>query len=82
MALAALLWGFLERTGIQLEFEGYEQEIVGVMQGVIVLCVVIAYEIVRRVVLRRQQSAVGAELSAQNAPSTESTQAEKAGTTA
>ncbi|OEV31670.1 sugar ABC transporter permease, partial [Streptomyces nanshensis] len=46
MALAALLWGFLERTGIQLEFEGYEQEIVGVMQGVIVLCVVIAYEIV------------------------------------
>ncbi|MEW2223060.1 ABC transporter permease [Streptomyces sp. NPDC006990] len=82
MALAALLWGFLERTGIQLEFEGYEQEIVGVMQGVIVLCVVIAYEIVRRVVLRRQQSAVGAEVSAQNAPSTESTQAEKAGTTA
>ncbi|MBQ1123181.1 ABC transporter permease [Streptomyces sp. B15] len=65
MALAALLWGFLERTGLQLEFEGYAQEIVGVMQGIIVLCVVIAYEIVRRVVLRRQQSAVGAELSGQ-----------------
>ncbi|MGP3973166.1 ABC transporter permease [Streptomyces sp. 8N114] len=94
MALAALLWGFLERTGLQLEFEGYAQEIVGVMQGIIVLCVVIAYEIVRRVVLRRQQSAVGAELSARSAhgaagaesaadtESAESTQAKKAGTTA
>lgn len=64
MALAALLWGFLERTGIQLEFEGYAQEIVGVMQGVIVLSVVIAYEIVRRYGLRRQQRKVGEELSA------------------
>ncbi|WP_019545454.1 ABC transporter permease [Streptomyces sulphureus] len=64
MALGALLWGFLERTGTQLEFEGYAQEIVGVMQGVIVLCVVIAYEVVRRYGLRRQQREVGAELAA------------------
>lgn len=78
MALAALLWGFLERTGIQLEFEGYAQEIVGVMQGIIVLCVVIAYEIVRRVVLRRQQREVGAELSARAGAGTE----QKAGATA
>ena len=54
----------MERTGIQLEFEGYAQEIIGVMQGIIVLCVVIAYEIVRRQVLRRQQREVGEELSA------------------
>ncbi|MEV4443837.1 hypothetical protein AB0K09_33650, partial [Streptomyces sp. NPDC049577] len=33
----------LERTGTQLEFEGYAQEIVGVIQGVIVLCVVIGF---------------------------------------
>jgi simple sugar transport system permease protein len=65
MALGALLWGFLERTGTQLEFDGYAQEIVGVMQGVIVLCVVIAYEVVRRYGLRRQQSQVGAQLAAQ-----------------
>nr|WP_206322227.1 ABC transporter permease [Streptomyces sp. HNM0575] len=65
MALGALLWGFLERTGTQLEFEGYAQEIVGVMQGVIVLCVVIAYEVVRRYGLRMQQRQVGEELAAQ-----------------
>ncbi|MFI9305307.1 ABC transporter permease [Streptomyces triculaminicus] len=65
MALAALLWGFLERTGTQLEFEGYAQEVVGVIQGVIVLCVVIAYEIVRRYGLKVQQRKVGEELAAQ-----------------
>ncbi|MFI1967355.1 ABC transporter permease [Streptomyces pathocidini] len=65
MALGALLWGFLERTGSQLEFEGYAQEIVGVIQGVIVLCVVVAYELVRRYGLKSQQRKVGAELAAQ-----------------
>lgn len=66
MVLGALLWGFLERTGTQLEFEGYAQETVGVMQGVIVLCVVVAYEVVRRYGLRRQQRQVGAELAARS----------------
>ncbi|RAJ71713.1 simple sugar transport system permease protein [Streptomyces sp. Amel2xB2] len=65
MALGALLWGFLERTGNQLEFVGYAQEVVGVMQGIIVLCVVIAYEVVRRYGLRRQQRQVGEQLAAQ-----------------
>ncbi|MCK1795614.1 ABC transporter permease [Streptomyces sp. XM4193] len=65
MALAALLWGFLERTGTQLEFEGYSQEIIGVMQGVIVFCVVIAYEVVRRYGLKLQQRKVGEELAAE-----------------
>ncbi|UGY95190.1 ABC transporter permease [Streptomyces gobiensis] len=64
MVLAALLWGFLERTGIRLEFEEFAQEIVGVMQGVIVLCVVIAYELVRRYGLKLQQRKVGEELAA------------------
>ena len=40
------------------------EEIVGVMQGVIVLCVVIAYELVRRYSLKSQQRMVGAELAA------------------
>lgn len=65
MAFAALLWGFLDRTGNQLEFEGYAQEIVGVMQGVIVLSVVIAYELVRRWGLNRQQRMVGRQLADQ-----------------
>ncbi|WP_328537070.1 ABC transporter permease [Streptomyces sp. NBC_00344] len=67
IALAALLWGFLERTTNHLEFKGYDKEILGVIQGVIVLCVVIAYEVVRRYGLKRQQQKVGAELAAQAA---------------
>ncbi|GAA3492516.1 MULTISPECIES: ABC transporter permease [Streptomyces] len=65
IALGALLWGFLERGTGKLEFEGYDKEIVGVIQGVIVLCVVIAYEVVRRYGLKRQQRQVGAKLAAQ-----------------
>ncbi|MET8011308.1 ABC transporter permease [Streptomyces sp. NPDC005271] len=65
IGLAAVLWGFLERGANRLEFEGYDKEIVGVMYGVIVLCVVIAYELVRRYGLKRQQQRVGAELAAQ-----------------
>ncbi|MCX4883190.1 MULTISPECIES: ABC transporter permease [unclassified Streptomyces] len=70
IALGALLWGFLERTTNHLEFEGYDKEILGVIQGVIVLCVVIAYEVVRRYGLKRQQQRVGAELAAQAAAPT------------
>ena len=71
IALGALLWGFLERTTNHLEFEGYDKEILGVIQGVIVLCVVIAYEVVRRYGLKRQQQRVGAELAAQAATPTQ-----------
>ncbi|WP_055530045.1 ABC transporter permease [Streptomyces graminilatus] len=71
IALGALLWGFLERTTNHLEFEGYDKEILGVIQGVIVLCVVIAYELVRRYGLKRQQQRVGAELAAQAAATTQ-----------
>ncbi|MGX2995053.1 ABC transporter permease [Streptomyces sp. JNUCC 64] len=67
IALGALLWGFLERTTSHLELQGYDKEILGVIQGVIVLCVVIAYEVVRRFGLKRQQQRVGAELAAQAA---------------
>jgi simple sugar transport system permease protein len=64
IGVGALLWAFLERASNQLEFEGYDREIVGVIQGVIVLAVVIAYELVRRYGLTRQQRQVGAELAA------------------
>ncbi|WP_078901516.1 ABC transporter permease [Actinacidiphila yeochonensis] len=64
IGIGALLWAFLERASDGLEFEGFDKEIVGVIQGVIVLAVVIAYELVRRYGLTRQQRQVGAELAA------------------
>ncbi|MEU6170891.1 ABC transporter permease [Streptantibioticus parmotrematis] len=64
IGIGALLWAFLDRTSNWLEFNGYDKEIVGVIQGVIVLCVVIAYEVVRRYGLGRQQRKVGEELAA------------------
>ncbi|MFJ6214480.1 ABC transporter permease [Streptomyces sp. NPDC092296] len=69
VGVGALLWAFIERATGHLEFAGYDKEIAGVIQGVIVLAVVIAYELVRRYGLRRQQSRVGAELAAQAVPS-------------
>ncbi|MFE4829160.1 ABC transporter permease [Streptomyces sp. NPDC056672] len=79
IALAALLWGYLERTTNHLEVIGYDKEILGVLQGVIVLCVVIAYELVRRYGLRRQQQRVGAELAAQAAQAAKTEKLEVAG---
>ncbi|MDI5967513.1 ABC transporter permease [Streptantibioticus silvisoli] len=64
IGIGALLWAFLDRTSGWLEFQGYDKEIVGVIQGVIVLCVVIAYEVVRRYGIGRQQRKVGEELAA------------------
>ncbi len=65
IAFAALLFAFLDVTGTQLPLQGdFPQEIVAVMQGTIVICVVVAYELVRRYGLKRQQQKVGAELAA------------------
>lgn len=51
IAFAALLWGFLDVSNQILDLEGIPKEIVTIMQGTIVLAVVIAYEVVRRVSL-------------------------------
>ncbi|WP_431678981.1 ABC transporter permease [Kitasatospora sp. KL5] len=68
IAFSALLFAFLDVSGTQLPLQGdYPQEIVVVMQGTIVICVVVAYELVRRYGLKRQQQKVGAELAAQAA---------------
>jgi ABC-type uncharacterized transport system permease subunit len=50
IALAALLFGFLDRSAQILDLEGIPKEITIIMQGVIILSVVIAYEVVRRFV--------------------------------
>ncbi|MFI6930154.1 ABC transporter permease [Streptomyces sp. NPDC050287] len=67
IALAALLWAFLDKASPALDYatpEAYPKEIATIMQGLIVFAVVISYEFVRQWGLRRQQSRVGAELAA------------------
>jgi simple sugar transport system permease protein len=64
IAIGALLWSFLEQSSQVLDLEGVPREIVTIMQGVTVLSVVIAYELVRRFSLAQQQRRVGAELRA------------------
>ncbi|MFE2915762.1 ABC transporter permease [Kitasatospora indigofera] len=67
MVFSALLFAFLDVSGTQLPLPqngAFPFEIVQVMQGTIVICVVVAYELVRRYGLKRQQQKVGAELAA------------------
>jgi simple sugar transport system permease protein len=65
IAIGALLWAWLERSAQILDLMGVSKEVVTIMQGVIVIAIVVAYELVRRVTLRRQQRYVGA---AEHAP--------------
>ncbi|MBD0669700.1 ABC transporter permease [Streptomyces sp. CBMA156] len=74
IAFAALLFAFLDAAGsvLPLPMNGeFPFEIVDVMKGTIVICVVVAYELVRRYGLTRQQKRVGAELAAQAAANSE-----------
>jgi simple sugar transport system permease protein len=48
MAIGALLFGFLNSSSQILDLDDIPKEIVGIMQGVILLSVVVAYEVVRR----------------------------------
>ncbi len=63
IALGALLWAFLDSSQIILDVSGVPKEIVTIMQGIAVLSVVIAYELVRRYGLVQQQRHVGEQLS-------------------
>jgi general nucleoside transport system permease protein len=62
IAIGALLLAFLDRSAQILDLEGVAKEIVVIMEGVIVLSVVIAYELVQRLVESRQRAAVGEEM--------------------
>ncbi|MCW2916740.1 MAG: transporter permease, partial [Actinomycetia bacterium] len=64
VALAALLFAFLDQSSDVLQLAQIPQEIVQVMQGIVVLTVVIVYELVRRFEIQLQQRAVAAELAA------------------
>jgi general nucleoside transport system permease protein len=64
IAFGALLWSYLEQqsNGLQIK-AGVSSELVFIIQGVIVLAVVIAYEVVRRAGLRMEQRNVARQLS-------------------
>ncbi len=65
IAFAALLWGYLNQlsNGLQIG-AGVSDRLVLIIQGIIVLSVVIAYELVRRAGLRMEQRRVAAQLAA------------------
>jgi simple sugar transport system permease protein len=58
IALASVLWGFLDVSNQILDIQGIPKEIVTIMQGTVVLAVVIAYEIVRRISVASEQRRV------------------------
>ncbi|GAA2507512.1 ABC transporter permease [Streptomyces thermolineatus] len=66
IAFGALLIAFLDVASQTLDYNGYDKEIATIMQGLIVIAVVVAYETVRRWGLRRQQQRVGEELARAN----------------
>jgi ABC-type uncharacterized transport system permease subunit len=61
IALAAILLGILARGEDGLALTEIPREIVIILQGLLILSVVIAYEITRRILLRRRQRLVRAE---------------------
>ncbi len=68
IAFAALLWGYLNQLSHGLQIgAGVSDRLVLIIQGIIVLSVVIAYELSRRAGLRLEQNRVAAELAAQRA---------------
>jgi simple sugar transport system permease protein len=62
MALAALLFSFLDSSSIILDINDISKEIVLIMQGTVVLSVVVVYELVRRYGIVAEQRRVSREL--------------------
>jgi simple sugar transport system permease protein len=59
IALASLLWAFLDQTRFALDLKSIPKETIVIMQGITVIVVVIAYEIAGRISRRAQQRSVG-----------------------
>lgn len=63
VALGALLWAYLDGQANALQANaGVSVALVNIIQGVMVLAVVVAYELVRRLRIRMEQREVAAEL--------------------
>ncbi|CAG7574032.1 simple sugar transport system permease protein [Barrientosiimonas humi] len=77
VALGALLWAYLEQQAVTLPIAtDVDDSIVKIIQGVMVLAVVIAYEVVRRFQRRMEQQQVTRELAAQDKRPAETTGAQ------
>jgi simple sugar transport system permease protein len=74
IAFGALLFAYLDRSAQILDLQGIPREIVTIMQGTILLSVVIAYEIVRRIG-EAQETKAAAEVLAIDAPADEGAEA-------
>jgi len=61
IALAALLFAFLDRSSVPLQIANFPASVVTIIQGTIVLTVVVANEIARRIALR-QAERLGAQV--------------------
>ncbi len=59
IAIGALLWAWLERAAQVLDLAGISREVVTIMQAVVVIAVVVAWELARRASLRRQRRSAG-----------------------
>jgi general nucleoside transport system permease protein len=68
IAFAAPLWAFMDVLQTPLARAELPKEIVPIMQAIIVLSVVIAYEVIRRLVARQQAQEIGTDLPAEVAP--------------
>lgn len=53
VAIGAFVWAFLERSAQVLDLAGISREVVTILQAVIVLSIVVAYDLVRRVRARQ-----------------------------
>jgi simple sugar transport system permease protein len=62
IVFASLLWAFLDTSSNILQISSVPTSVVAITEGVVVLSAVVAYELVRRYGLRRQQQRVGTEL--------------------
>jgi general nucleoside transport system permease protein len=54
IAVAALLFGWVDRAAQILDLEGIPKEVIIITKGVVILSVVVAYEVVRRIVEAQQ----------------------------
>jgi ABC-type uncharacterized transport system permease subunit len=62
IVFASLLWAFLDTSSNILQISNLPTSVVAIAEGVVVLSAVVAYELVRRYALKRQQNRVGREL--------------------
>lgn len=64
IAFGALLFGFMDRSAQILDLRGVPKEIVVIIQGIVVLAVVVAYEVVTRVIQAQQVKAAAEAMEA------------------